>query len=118
MSGCRWWLLGIVVGGAGYSRWNTEQARQTPASWKPSPGGWVPRAGSRGEAKSVLPVQYRREISLRGLRFVVADAAGDEGVREHGGAPQAADEDRDAEGNDGETGAAGFAGVEDLVDGG
>lgn len=101
--------------GVGYSRWKTEQARQTPASWKPSPGVGA-AGGVSGEAKRVLPVQYRREISLRGLRFVVADAAGDEGVREHGGAPETADEDRDAEGDDGETGAAGFAGVEDLVD--
>lgn len=117
MSGCWWWFFGIVAGGAGYSRWKTEQARQTPAAWKLSPG--VGTAGRvSGGAKSVLPVRYRREISLRGLGFVVADAAGDEGVREHGGAPETADEDRDAEGDDGETGAAGFAGVEDLVDGG
>lgn len=117
MSGCRWWLFGIVAGGAGYSRWKTEQARQTPASWKLSPGVGCRGQGLGGSKKGAAG-GGRREISLRGSGFVVANAAGDEGVREHGGAPETADEHRDAEGDDGETGAAGFAGVEDLVDGG
>lgn len=117
MSGCRWWLFGIVVGGAA-TRVGKGGRRGRPQLRANRHRGLGAASRVSGEAKTVLPVQYRREISLRGLGFVVADAAGDEGVREHGGAPETADEDRDAEGDDGETGAAGFAGVEDLVDGG
>lgn len=80
-------------------------------------GGWAWRAGSRGSKKRAAGAVPERDF-LAGLGLIVADAAGDEGVREHGGAPETADEDRDAESDDGETGAAGFAGVEDLVDGG
>lgn len=116
MSGCRWWLLGSWQGLA--TRVGRRSRRGKPQRRGSRHRGFGAASRVSGEAKRVLLVRDRREISLRGLRFVVADAAGDEGVGEHGGAPETADEDRDAEGDDGETGTAGFAGVEDLVDGG
>lgn len=78
-------------------------------------GGWGRGRGLGGSKKRAAGAVPERDFFVS-LGFVIADAAGDEGVGEHGGAPEAADEDRDAEGYDGETGAAGFAGVEDLVD--